>query len=169
MSVEDIRDIRMPPPAAAAWLWPALVAGALVVAAALYLALRVRRRRRARTLTPLARALEELAAAREFLQPASAERFSVIVSGIVRRYIEQRFAVRATLCTSEEFLREILAAPNHALAPHRARLAAFLQQCDVGKFSGEPLTLRHLEAIYASAGDFLQATAEEPHAALSAA
>ncbi len=166
---EDIRDIRVPPPATAAWVWPAVVAGALAAAAALYLSLRARRRRRERALTPLARALAELAAARELMQPTSAERFSVTVSGIVRRYLEQRFAARATLCTSEEFLREILAAPNHALAPHRARLAEFLQQCDVAKFSGKPLTLRQLEAIHASAGDFLRATAEEPHAALSAA
>jgi len=165
---EDIRDIRVPPPATAAWVWPAVVAGALA-AAALYLSLRARRRRRERALTPLARALTELAAARELMQPTSAERFSVTVSGIVRRYLEQRFAARATLRTSEEFLREILAAPNHALAPHRARLAEFLQQCDVAKFSGKPLTLRQLEAIHTSAGDFLRATAEEPHAALSAA
>jgi hypothetical protein len=103
------------------------------------------------------------------LQPASADQYSVAVSGIVRRYIELRFALRATQRTSEEFLREILAAPDHALAPHRARLADFLQQCDVAKFSGGPLTLRNLEAIHASAGEFLRATSEEPHAALSAA
>jgi hypothetical protein len=166
---EDIRDIRAPPPAAPAWVWPALVAAGLAAAAATFLGWRAWRRRRERALTPLARALAELSAARALMQPASADQFSVTVSGIVRRYIEQRFAVRATQRTSEEFLREILAAPEHALASHRAQLAEFLQQCDLAKFSGQPLTPQNLEAIHTSAGDFVRATAGEPHAALSAA
>jgi hypothetical protein len=166
---EDIRDIRLPAPAAPAWVWPALIAAAVAAGVALFWLWRARSRRRARALTPLETALAELAAARALLQPASADQYSVAVSGLVRRYIERRFALHATQRTSEEFLREILAAPQHALGPHCARLAEFLQQCDVAKFSGVPLTLHNLEVIHASAGEFLRATTEEPHAALSAA
>jgi hypothetical protein len=169
MIAEDIHDIRVPPPAATAWAWSVLVAGALAAAAVLFLIWRARRRRRARALSPLERALAELSAARALMEPASAEPFSVSVSGIVRRFIEQRFAVPATHRTSEEFLHEILASPDHALAPHRTRLAEFLAQCDFAKFAGEPLSLRHLEAIHTSAGELVRATAGEPHAALPAA
>jgi hypothetical protein len=168
-AAEDIRDIRLPAPSVPGWLWPGLAAGTAAVAGALYLGWRAWRRRRARSPAPLDRALAELSAARALMHAAGARQFAVTVSGIVRRYLEQRYALRVSPRTSEEFLREIVLAPEHVLAPHRARLTAFLEQCDLAKYSGAPLTQPNLEAIHQSAAEFLRATAEEPHAALSAA
>ncbi len=57
----------------------------------------------------------------------------VELSDIVRRYIEERFALRAPELTTEEFLFE---AGRSALSkPHRALLSSFLENCDRVKFA----------------------------------
>jgi len=61
------------------------------------------------------------------------ERFFVILSAILREYIENRFLVRAPERTTEEFLEE--AARDRALQGHRSRLGEFLSLCDQVKFA----------------------------------
>ena len=106
--------------AVAAWLW--------------------RRQRALATLrkreTALDRALQRLA--RLELQgvpdDAGAGPWYVELSDIVRRYIEERLAVRAPELTTEEFLRE--AGRNEGFSQgHRDLLADFLERCDRVKFA----------------------------------
>jgi hypothetical protein len=81
-------------------------------------------------------ALRRLAAleARGWPAPAQADQWYVELSGVVRRYLEDRYAVRAPELTTEEFLRE--AARAQALtAHHRDLLAEFLAGCDRVKFA----------------------------------
>ena len=159
----DIRDIRGPKYLMPAWLWPAVAAGVILLAAAIY-GIWHWRRRRERVLLHFELALKRLEEIRSLMRPQHAREFSTAVSDIVRTYIEQRFDVTATHRTTEEFLHDLLESSNSTLAKHRALLSEFLHQCDLVKFAGMSLTTRSMESLHRSAGVFVQETAkpEEP-------
>ena len=157
-SEEDIRDIRGPQFVLPAGFLPALIAGAALIALGFYVYWRVRRNRRARIPLPYEIALRQLEDIRSLMQPANARQFSTAVSDIVRHYIEQRFAITVTRRTTEEFLRDILAAADASLARHQPLLGEFLQQCDFVKFAAMSLTLHDMESLRQSARDFVMAT-----------
>lgn len=157
-AVEDIRDIRGPRYILPDWLLPAVILGLVLIAAAIYGFWRRRRNRRAPPLLPHEFALKRLEEIRSLMQPSSAREFSTAVSDIIRRYIEQRFDVSVTRRTTEEFLRELLASPNEALARHQGLLGDFLHQCDFVKFAALSLTLNSMESLRQSARAFVLAT-----------
>jgi hypothetical protein len=160
-TAEDIRDIRGPKSLAPGWVMPALIAGAVLVALGVYGLARWRSRRRAaRVLLPYEIALQQLDDIRTLMQPASAREFSIAISDIVRRYIEQRFDVTATRRTTEEFLHGLLESSNAALARHQSLLGDFLYQCDFVKFAGQSLTQSNMESLRQSARAFVLATAK---------
>lgn len=65
----------------------------------------------------------------------SIEEFFVEISAIIRRYLENRYDVRAPDLTTDEFLQ--LAADKSELSrEHQALLGEFLQQADIVKFAG---------------------------------
>jgi hypothetical protein len=65
----------------------------------------------------------------------AADSWFVELSAIVRRYLEQRYEIRAPELTTEEFLLVATARPE--LGPeHRALLTQFLERCDRVKFAG---------------------------------
>jgi hypothetical protein len=167
IAVEDIRDIRGPKFIFPPWLLPAAIVGIVLLAlGALGLWRWLRRRRLPRVLLPFEIALQRLEQARALMQPADAREFSIAVSDIVRRYIEERFGVTATHRTTEEFLHDLLESSHAPLARHRALLSEFLQQCDLVKFAGMSLTLRNMESLHHSARAFVLETAkpDEPAA-----
>jgi hypothetical protein len=162
---EDIRDIRGPKYLLPPWLLPAAVAGAVLLALAAYGVRRwLRRRRRPRALLPFEIALQRLEEMRALMQPAAAREFSIAVSDVVRRYIEERFGVTATHRTTEEFLHDLLESSHAPLARHRALLSEFLQQCDLVKFAGMSLTLANMESLHHSARAFVLETAKPDEA-----
>lgn len=55
------------------------------------------------------------------------------MSDLARRYVENRYAIRAPERTTEEFLRE--AQDNPALSGHSGLLKSFLRHCDLVKFA----------------------------------
>lgn len=65
----------------------------------------------------------------------SADAWFVQLSAIVRRYLEQRYEIRAPELTTEEFLNVATQNPN-LKTDHRALLTAFLERCDRVKFAG---------------------------------
>ncbi|MCS6913698.1 MAG: hypothetical protein RMK29_17245 [Myxococcales bacterium] len=71
---------------------------------------------------------------RGFPGAAEADAWYVELSDAVRRYIEDRYGVRAPELTTEEFLREAQHLPGMA-ASHREQLAVFLGTCDRVKFA----------------------------------
>ncbi|HEY2781725.1 MAG TPA: DUF4381 family protein [Steroidobacteraceae bacterium] len=158
---EDIRDIRGPRYLLPDWVLPALIAGAVLLALALYGLGHWRRKRRAPVLLPYEIALQRLDEIRTLMQPASAREFCIAVSDIIRRYIEQRFEVTATRQTTEEFLRDLLGNSRVSLARHQGRLSDFLYQCDFVKFAALSLTLNNMETLRQSARDFVLQTAKE--------
>ncbi|MDG2332616.1 MAG: hypothetical protein P8Q97_00180 [Myxococcota bacterium] len=60
--------------------------------------------------------------------------FFVQLSGIVRRYLENRFSLRSPELTTERFLEEVIASPEFG-REHQALLKDFLNQCDLVKFA----------------------------------
>jgi hypothetical protein len=160
-AAEDIRDIRGPKFIFPPWLLPAVIAGVVLLAlGALGLWRWLRRRRRPRVLLPFEIALQRLEEMRALMQPEDAREFSIAVSDVVRRYIEERFGVTATHRTTEEFLHDLLESSHAPLARHRALLSEFLQQCDLVKFAGMSLTLQNMESLHHSARAFVLETAQ---------
>jgi hypothetical protein len=160
---EDIRDIRGPRYLLPDWVLPAAITGALLVALGIYGVWRWRRKRRAPVLLPHEVALQRLDEIRALMQPATAREFSIAVSDIIRRYIEQRFDVTATRRTTEEFLRGLLENAGASLAQHQALLGEFLYQCDFVKFAALSLMPDNMETLRQSARAFvLQTGKDEP-------
>jgi hypothetical protein len=60
--------------------------------------------------------------------------FYVALSGIVRRYLEDRFALRSPELTTEEFLDALVDSPELVRA-HRRLLQEFLSGADLVKFA----------------------------------
>jgi hypothetical protein len=155
-TAEDIRDIRGPKGIFPLWEVVALLAGAALLAAGGYAAWRwTRRRRSARALELFEIALQRLEEIRSLMQPSSVREFSIAISDIVRRYIEDEFTITATHRTTEEFLRDLLESSNAALAAHRNLLAQFLNQCDMAKFAGVGLSMPIMESLHQSARLFV--------------
>jgi len=117
-----------------------------------------RRRQRPLSLTPFEIALQRLEDIRALMLTSSAAEFSVMVSDIVRSYIEQRFDVIATRRTTEEFLHDLLESSHASLARHRAPLGKFLHLCDFVKFGGLALNPQNMESLRQSARTFVLAT-----------
>jgi hypothetical protein len=107
--------------------------------------------------------------ARGLPEGAEADGWYVDLSAIVRRYVEDRFAIRAPELTTEEFFREARRALDLGSA-HRDLLGAFLVQCDRVKFAAHrPLAAESKEALF-TARRFLDETrlrTEMDHAAVS--
>ena len=117
------------------WPWLAGGAAGLAVLAAGILAWMRRAAARAR-LSAFDRAAARLARLRGRGLPASehVDPWYVELSDIVRRYVEERFALRAPELTTEEFLLE--AGRSAELSPaHRDLLSDFLERCDRVKFA----------------------------------
>ena len=64
-----------------------------------------------------------------------ADAWFVSLSAIVRRYLEQRYEIRAPELTTEEFLQVATARPELS-GDHRGLLRSFLERCDRVKFAG---------------------------------
>lgn len=71
---------------------------------------------------------------RDWIARGLVEPFFVELSGIVRRYVEGRFGLRAPERTTEEFIHDAMHAPGWS-SSQRTLLAGFLEQCDLVKFA----------------------------------
>lgn len=85
--------------------------------------------------------------------------FYVELSAIVRRYLEDRFDVRAPELTTEEFLASAQRAAD-LTGDHQALLREFLRQADLVKFAGLTPTEEDIRASIQAAERFLEETRE---------
>lgn len=97
----------------------------------------------------------------DLVEKGEIERFYVILSAILRQYVEDRFHVRAPELTTEEFFTA--AAREAPLGPYRARLKQFLDLCDQVKFARFQPERSTIQSSFDVVKTFLRETT--PHAA----
>lgn len=133
----------------------------LVLGLAAWLLLRAwRRRRRARArVSAFDLAMKRLAALERRGLPSAAEAdaWYVDASAIVRRYLEDRYGLRAPELTTEEFLR-IAGESEHLQPAHRGLLRSFLERCDRVKFAAYRPPASESHEVLAAARRFLEET-----------
>jgi hypothetical protein len=164
---EDIRDIK--PPLEITYFPVAALVLVIVIAvvAASVIILYVRRKRRPGKIKgappppPHVIAYMELReiVARKLVEAAKYKEYYTALSGVVRRYIEGRFGLKAPDRTTEEFLEE---AKVSGLLDPRARtlVGDFLEKCDMVKFAKYGPSNNECEAAYISAKKFVDETKE---------
>ena len=87
----------------------------------------------------------------------AADAFYVELSDIVRRYLEDRFELRAPEFTTEEFLEKVSASPD-LNREHQELLREFLRQADLVKFAGVAPDEATIRASIESANRFIDET-----------
>jgi len=141
------------------WPW---ALGLLVVAAALGpLAWRAAQRWRSqaalRSAYEVARSELDALLASPHPHGEAVDRYFVALSGIVRRYLEARFAVRSPELTTERFLDVVADSPDLG-DDHQALLRDFLRQCDLVKFAHVIPTEETIQQAVEAAGRFIEDT-----------
>ena len=118
-----------------------------------------RRRARRRSAYEIARIRLERLLANPHLDAEHVGKFFVQLSGIVRRYLEDRFELRAPELTTEEFLASVGEGPVLSLE-HQRLLREFLRQADLVKFAGLVPDEHDIQRSVDAARQFLEETRE---------
>ena len=149
-----------PPPAPT---WPWLVGGIVVLAITSPMLIRAwnswQRRSRRQSAYQVARSRLDRLLTRPRLTPEQIDEFYVELSGIVRRYLEDRFELRAPELTTEEFLAAVGNSADLS-RDHQSLLREFLRQADLVKFAGLRPDGEVVEQSISAAGRFLDETRE---------
>lgn len=158
-AAEDIRDVKgmveIPEPPNYA-LWIGLAAGVLVLA---YLIWKFfPRKRKAIEISAADRALKVLDKCQALIAEESPEPLVIAVTGAVRGYLEERFALAAPRRTTEEFLRDVNAGPDPEIAPFREELGRFLHICDAVKFGRGEMAGERRRDLIEVARQFVEST-----------
>jgi hypothetical protein len=142
--------------------WPWLVALALLAAVAAPFAYRswsaARAQGRRRSAWEVARARLDVLSSRK--RPAGEDeidQFFVELSALIRRYLEDRFELRAPELTTEEFLQVASATPDLGES-HQGFLRSFLRRADMVKFARFIPPPEDIEAALQAASRFLDET-----------
>ena len=159
----DIREIPGPvsfPEEGSSLLPYTILGGVLLLAAAAAAIVRLKKRRleeRARLAHEIA--MEELEAllGMDLIGKGRISEFYFHLSGALRRYIENRFRLRAPERTTEEFLREIAQA-TIIEESHKTLLRDFLERADLVKFARLEPPRQEIEKSFDFARDFIQET-----------
>ena len=156
--VVDLKPIWIMPSWKVIGRWALGALAALCGIGILYFVYRkVRRRIVIMRMAPRERALLEL---RELLdrhlpEKGETKRFYLLLTGIVRRYIERRHKVRAPELTTEEFLKEATQHPAFS-SETLTRLREFLAAADMVKFAGIAASAETVEHSTAAARRYLE-------------
>jgi hypothetical protein len=168
----EIKDIKpplfLPPDRVKQFLVIGLVAllAALAIAGYFYWKKKsARKMPAAEKLRPEEIAIQELERllADNLLARGEIQAFHLRISDILRRYIENRFGVKAPERTTEEFLTELsqTRSENALLGSHKILLAGFLTQCDLVKFAKHEPSITESEKTYVICRDFIEETKEK--------
>ncbi len=104
-------------------------------------------------------ALAELQKLRSMIAVKNSRPYAIEVSGVVRRYIERRFGIRAPRRSTEEFLLEAKES-SRLDQGHQRNLGKFLAACDFLKFARAFGEIPELEEIHQAAVRFVMDTQE---------
>lgn len=158
--LDELREETPPTPSKSAYGW--LVALAVVVA--IWLAVKGARRRSMREQRVNAYEFARRRLDAELTRPVpesdtEIDRYFVAVSSIVRRYLEDRFELRAPDLTTEEFL-ELAGRSKDLSSDHQNLLRDFLRQADLVKFAGVKTSSAEVKRAGELASRFLEETRE---------
>jgi len=150
-------------------LWPwllALLALAAVAAPLIWRSLKAARAEgRRRSAYDVARArLDALSTHQRPAGEDEIDNFFVELSALIRRYLEDRFELRAPEFTTEEFLQVASASPDLDES-HQGFLRGFLRRADMVKFARFLPPPEEIEAALAAASRFLDETRQATEAA----
>ncbi len=162
LTIADIKPVAvLPGRLARTWGW--WLAGAAVLGAVVLVWIVWRRRRRGQVVRVLRPAhelayerLAELVAA-DYVGAGQVKVFYERLSWIVRRYIEERFELRAPEQTTEEFLQE---ARGEAVldGSQQSLLCRFLEHCDLVKFARYGPATSEIQQTFDLTKEFIEAT-----------
>jgi hypothetical protein len=144
------------------WAWALWVLAILALLAALYAGWRWWQRKPAVVAPPVpahVRARRKLEQALAMI--SEPKPFSVLVSGAIREYLEERFDFRAPERTTEEFLHE-LQGSSLLTRDQKQSLGEFLASCDLIKFAKYEPTETELRGLYQSALRLVNETEPRP-------
>jgi hypothetical protein len=165
---ERLEPLREP---GAAWPWIALLVVVLAVAAPFawrrYTAARDKGRRRSAWEVARTR-LDSLASKRRPTEAVEIDQWFVELSSVIRRYLEDRFDLRAPELTTEEFLQVAAGSPDLGDA-HQKFLRDFLASADMVKFARFVPSREEIETSLAAASRFVDETHGEEEGAQSPA
>ena len=162
---EDIRDVKPPVDLQANLGWLYIVLTIAVLAAGIFLFkyfLRWARRVRKSEVPPQPPwivALERLEALKKQNLPGLGQikEYYTALSDIVRRYMEDRFSIKAPEMTTQEFLWYLKGSQALA-AEHKNLLTDFLNSCDMVKFAKYGPSLKEMEESFFSAKRLIEET-----------
>ena len=89
------------------------------------------------------------------------EKYLGALSDILRRYIENRFQIKAPEQTTEEFLQVLRGDPAFSFT-QREMLRGFLSECDLVKFANQKTSLEAAEDATSKVVSFIEETKEKP-------
>jgi hypothetical protein len=162
-ALRDITAVEAPPALVSAdysaWIWSAVVAGAMFL---ITLGVGLRRFFRsvpAPTPAQVALAAWERLLAKRLAENGRAERFITLLTLLVRRYLERQFALPARRRTTPEFLQQLEACPLLTLE-EKQFLEGFLDQCDAVKFAKSAMSADACRKLADAVRQFLERRAK---------
>lgn len=168
VELKDIKPFMLPDPVISKKL-TALIAGGVLLLAAMVSALVIWLKRRSRYVAPPPPAhivaFEALQLLREqnLIEQGKIKEYYYEISLILRRYIEGRFGLMAPERTTEEFLDD-LRQTTVLNSDQRAILQEFLTHCDMVKYARYAPSETQIAQVYDTAVSFIEQTrpADEP-------
>ncbi len=170
MNLEDIRDIK-PPVGFPANSFFFIIAAVIIALAALIFLIKFFKKRLAKKKEQILnppkpahqRALEALEALRRQNLPGAGKikEYYFRLSDIIRRYIEERFEIRAPEMTTEEFLSN-LRSSGILSGTHKNLLKEFLNLCDIVKFAKYGPVQKEIDQSFAAALKLVKETEKAP-------
>ena len=160
----SLRDIRGPVGLPGEWLWICLLLGALLLLCFIWLAGRLWRKKGkqippAPQKLPWETALDMMGRLERggYVQQGLVKEYYSQLSDIVRRYIEERFNVRAPEMTTEEFMNAVRFS-DKLTSGQQAFLQEFLNASDMVKFAKFVPSVEQMFSVMRLARTFVEET-----------
>ena len=165
-----LHDIKPPedlPQSYDLWMWTGGMAIILIISGiAVFIIIRKRKRNKANDvinqIPAHQQAFDELNAlvSEKLVEKGAIKEFYHKISDILRRYIENRFSIRAPELTTEEFLINIQTASNFDTT-HKILLKKFLTHCDLVKFAKHQPQTEDIQKTFDRCKEFIVGTQEK--------
>ncbi len=162
-SLRDIKKpVNLPQKFTYYFIIAALISAVILILSAVFL----RKAKNTRGLSGLKPAheiaCEQLAALKkkDLITQGKIKEFYIEISDITRRYIENRFNIKAPEMTTEEFFFKVKEHPQFKVE-HKTLLKEFLLCCDLVKFAKYSPSKQEIDSAFESAEKFITQTKEE--------